>query len=464
MTMAIDSSTMLSTADTKADTRVGNLAIAGFASLGAGAIHAAAVGVHNEHSQAVRVFVVSALFQLAWGALAQRRTSKVLALAGIVGNGALIVGWIMAKSSGISFVDGLEAKEAVQFADGLAAAFAIAAVLGAVAALIRPRALAVRSVFASFAALAIAGLTLPGMVAAGSHGHAGTDDHAAASGHDATGDHSATAAATPAADEAHAHTEEAGAVDAANPQAATDAATANATDGSHPHPTETSVGQAIVAPTTGGEAAHSDTHVAPARPATKYDPTRPLDFGGVEGVTPEQQAAAENLVAITLLRLPKFSDPAVAESLGWQSIGDGFTGVEHYINWELINDDDYLNPDMPESLVYNVYSGGKKELVSAMFMLPDSVGLTEVPNIGGPLMQWHIHDNLCFSPGDHPTVSGITTADAGCPDGLTKFRPAPMIHVWITKHPCGPFAALEGIGAGTIAEGEERLCDTAHGA
>jgi hypothetical protein len=455
MTMAIDSSTMLGTADTKTQTRVGNLAVAGFASLGAGAIHAAAVGVHNEHSQAVRVFVVTALFQLAWGALAQRRTSKTLALAGIIGNGALIVGWAMAKAGGISFVDGLEAKEAVQFADGLAAAFAIVAVLGALITLMRPKALAVRSVIGSVAALAIAGLTLPGMVAAGSHGHAGTD------GHGTTDAHGGTAAG----DTAHAaHPTDATAGDATAPLAATDTATA---DDGHAHPTETSVGQASATPAAGAGAgddgSHTD-HVTPARPATKYDPTKPLDFGGVEGVTPEQQAEAENLVAITLLRLPKFSDPAVAESLGWKSIGDGLTGVEHYINWELINDDDYLNPDMPESLVYDVSGGnGSKKLVSAMFMLPDSVPLTEVPDMGGALMQWHIHDNLCFSQGDHPTVAGITTASAGCPEGLTKFKPAPMIHVWITKHPCGPFAALEGIGAGTIAEGEERLCDTVHG-
>ena len=39
-----------------------------------------------------------------------------------------------------------------------------------------------------------------------------------------------------------------------------------------------------------------------------------------------------------------------------------------------------------------------------------------------------------------------------------------MIHVWIEKHPCGPFAALEGLGAGQIRDGEERLCDVAHGA
>ena len=38
-----------------------------------------------------------------------------------------------------------------------------------------------------------------------------------------------------------------------------------------------------------------------------------------------------------------------------------------------------------------------------------------------------------------------------------------MIHVWLTKHPCGPFAALDGVAGGQIKPGETRLCDTAHG-
>ena len=38
-----------------------------------------------------------------------------------------------------------------------------------------------------------------------------------------------------------------------------------------------------------------------------------------------------------------------------------------------------------------------------------------------------------------------------------------MIHVWITPHACGPFAALEGVGAGAIARGRGTLCDHAHG-
>jgi hypothetical protein len=99
-----------------------------------------------------------------------------------------------------------------------------------------------------------------------------------------------------------------------------------------------------------------------------------------------------------------------------------------------------------------------------MYFLPETVSLTDVPNIGGALMQWHIHDNLCFTNDPvAPQVRGVTNSAGECAAPLTKFLPAPMIHVWITPNKCGPFAALEGIGAGQIADGQTRLCDTAHG-
>ena len=101
-----------------------------------------------------------------------------------------------------------------------------------------------------------------------------------------------------------------------------------------------------------------------------YDPTKPIDLSGVEGVTPEQQAYAENLVAMTVMRLPQWSDPAVAEAAGFHSIGDAATGHEHYVQWDWIDDDVWLDPDAPESLVYEPQPDGSKKLVSAMFMLP----------------------------------------------------------------------------------------------
>ena len=55
------------------------MAMAGIASLGAGAIHAAAAGSHSEHRQAVLAFVIVAAFQLGWGALALVRFTSLIA-------------------------------------------------------------------------------------------------------------------------------------------------------------------------------------------------------------------------------------------------------------------------------------------------------------------------------------------------------------------------------------------------
>ena len=127
-----------------------------------------------------------------------------------------------------------------------------------------------------------------------------------------------------------------------------------------------------------------------------YDPAKPIDLGGVPGVTPQQQAAAENLVAITVHYLPQWADPAVAEAAGFHSIGDGSTGVEHFVNEAFMDDDVILDPNKPESLVYDTTDGGRK-LVAAMYMLKKGTPLDQVPNIGGALMQWHTHENLCYN-------------------------------------------------------------------
>jgi hypothetical protein len=100
-----------------------------------------------------------------------------------------------------------------------------------------------------------------------------------------------------------------------------------------------------------------------------------------------------------------------------------------------------------------------------MFMLADGSTLDTVPDVGGPLTQWHIHDNLCFTPSeDAARVAGVTPPDRECRPGTVRKAVVPMIHVWIVPHKCGPFAALEGIGGGQIKSGETRLCDHAHGA
>jgi len=192
-----------------------------------------------------------------------------------------------------------------------------------------------------------------------------------------------------------------------------------------------------------------------------------IDLSGMPGVSPEEQRRAEDLVYLTRMVLPIFSEVSAAEAAGFTSIQDGGTGYEHYVNWSYINDEYELNPLYPESLVYRWnQQTQKKELVSAMYMMGDEYTLETVPNIGGSLTQWHIHNNLCFS--RDPMVFGstwvvqVTSENGPCQTGI-KLQQNPMIHVWLDPHPCGPFAALEGVAAGQIEDDQTRLCDHSHG-
>jgi hypothetical protein len=387
-------------------TRQREMAVAGYASLGAGAIHAVAIGMHSEHRPAMLAFTAVAAFQLGWGALALTRADRWLAAVGAAGNTLVIGGWILAKTTGIGFVGGLERAEGVQLADALAALLAGVAVGGAVLGLRERTAGAASSRTArpviSSAALGIAVLAVVGMATAGTHTH--DDDHA----------HSG--------DDAHAAA-------------------------GHTHDGGGGSGPAVPAQA-----------VAPE----PYDPTQPVDLGGVDGVTPEQQARAEQLVTATLATLPRYADTATAEADGFRWIGDD-VGEMHYVNWSYINDGRILDPAYPESLVYR-NEGGHRVLVAAMYMLSDADTLETAPDVGGELTQWHVHNDLCFT--DDPVaaqLAGVTSTDGPCRPPLEKRGAMPMIHVWIVPHECGPFAALAGLGGGQIADDEERLCDHAHG-
>jgi hypothetical protein len=181
-----------------------------------------------------------------------------------------------------------------------------------------------------------------------------------------------------------------------------------------------------------------------------FDPTQPIDFSGVPGVTPEQQGRAETLVASTLKDLPQFADVTKVKALGFTSIGDEGSGYEHYVNFAYLRDDAFLDPNKPESLVYQV-DGDKRTLVAAMFA-DSGKSLTDPQLVdwGGPLMQWHVHGDLCWSLAQ--VVVGVTDEAGNCPAGsINAGRDIPMVHVWITPNECGPFAALEGPLAGQVA-------------
>jgi hypothetical protein len=205
---------------------------------------------------------------------------------------------------------------------------------------------------------------------------------------------------------------------------------------------------------------HAHAETAAAVPPHPYDPGLPIDLSGVPGVTPQEQARAENLLAATVLLLPQWADPAYDEAHGFYSIGDGRSGTEHYVNLTYIDDNVMLDPDKPESLVFDT-TVTPKRLVAAMYMGTPGMTLAQAPDIGGPLTQWHIHNNLCFN--SDGRIAALVQPDGSCPRPLIKGPETPMIHVWIIPHRCGPFAALEGNGGGQVAPGQAVACDHVHG-
>jgi hypothetical protein len=202
-------------------------------------------------------------------------------------------------------------------------------------------------------------------------------------------------------------------------------------------------------------------------PTHPYTGELPVDLSGVPGVTPAQQHEAEALVTETIVTLPEFADPADAEALGFRSVGDDSTGYVHYLNWPWIDDEHILDPHHPEALVYRLtYPGGVRTLTlqAAMFMLPTGTTLDEVPPFGGRLVQWHVHRNLCYSGEPNAwRIASVVEPPTPCPAGQFRPDPVPMLHVWTVAQRCGPFAALEGIAGGEVADGEPVNCDHVHG-
>ncbi len=104
----------------------------GLASMGAGAIHAAAAGVHAEHPTMSRLFVAVAAAQILVGLITLLRGGRVVAAATALVNSVAVVAWIVTRVSGISWIGGLEQSEAPQFADTVCAALGALAVGAAV--------------------------------------------------------------------------------------------------------------------------------------------------------------------------------------------------------------------------------------------------------------------------------------------------------------------------------------------
>ena len=433
---------------------------AAYASIGAGLIHGVAVGLHADHESLARVFMALTFVQVAWGIIAISRLQWSVVLGGCAINGTAIVGWILTRTSGISFISGLEISEKPQPADTLGA-FLAAAAIGASLWAWRQREVPARETAHLNAVYLASAVTLCALWSVTGHAHAhiqnvaltdsgltvNADGVIISPGTIAPIDISTSTIAVPTSSSRadSIATKKKQVVAAPTTVAATTTTTIN-----HPHALTTA--QALAA--------------ASGWPRP-YDPAKPIDFSGIGGVTPEQAARATTLIQSAQRDLPKYAKVSDAEKNGYVSIGDGATGFEHFIKYSLLNDGRVLDTAAPESLVYEV-KGGVKTLVSAMFIANPGTPLTDTTlvNYAGGLMQWHVHSNLCWvTINGVPKVVGVTNAAGVCLLGALQPAGAPMVHVWISPHVCGPFAALEGNAAGVAAASDEErvdLCNKDH--
>ena len=107
-------------------------------STGAGFLHAAIIHGHEGHGMAPEVFALLAVAQIAWAGFVLARPSRRLLLAGAVGNLAVVIGYVLTRTSGIGFIDGFQQKEVVGRTDGITTALEVA-IVGAAVVLALPK-------------------------------------------------------------------------------------------------------------------------------------------------------------------------------------------------------------------------------------------------------------------------------------------------------------------------------------
>lgn len=185
-------------------------------------------------------------------------------------------------------------------------------------------------------------------------------------------------------------------------------------------------------------ASHSNTaaagdHGATAGGATNHGLAHALpQLPDVAAATPEQVAAAQDLLNAAIADTAKYRDPAAARAAGYHvdpnAVGPGGKPARfiHAGNPANGRDGVVLDPSRPESLVYWNRGNGQLVLVGVLFKaLPGQPG----PAFAGPIARWHYHES-CVAPGS--PAKAQPRGDGTCPTGTQLRTSGEMMHVWFT--------------------------------
>ena len=397
-------------------TTTGRLGVAAAASIGAGVIHAAAIGVHAENVGLSRLFIAAAIFQIGWGALRARPPATL----GRTGRRDRQPGhrrWLArdprrrhlldrrargARGTGVRrhrlrrARPGRRRRRPGRLAGG------------------RPPVQVPRM---ALSALAISALAIPAVFAVSSHSH-GEAGHTHGT---ETADGAVAAVATEDGHD-HTHTEEA-------------AATSHRDDRGR-----RALPRRRRAPTP-----------RPRRPSHRYhrhDGRRPRARGGgrpgavrpepadrprrrrgrhARAAGPGREPGRDHADRAAPVRRP---GPRRVAGLPLDRRRADRPRALHQL--ELRQRRARPRPRPPRDARVRGRRGGPT-LVSAMFIATGAVDYPELVDYGGPFMQWHVHDNLCWGVEDgSPGRVGVMDANGNCaPGSIHAGGDNPMVHVWI---------------------------------
>lgn len=179
-----------------------------------------------------------------------------------------------------------------------------------------------------------------------------------------------------------------------------------------------------------------------ARPDSRHAHAGALLQATNEIATPQQAAAAAQLLAETRAAIAPYQDWRKAWAAGYRPGGPQNMPSTHWMNQRYVDAGYVLDPMRPQGLVYANTTHGPV-LIGAMFQMKHLGQFG--PDPGGPLTAWHQHQDICFTPlGFEFSLMGPT---ATCPIGAIDISVPPMLHVWIVDNPKGGQFAVDIDGA-----------------